>query len=284
MSENIDYEIFIDDMYNRVYEVECNKHNDNKNARLYAQRMAIDKTFVEALLKYYPEIDEKHIWSTLAMAHKLNVAGLDQYGITREKQKEVIEACLSAHQSWIKAGGHSFERYIGNIDNEKLKQNEISFILQSELTKMIKEKKLSNTEADIKGLQEWGKDFDLYAIQTIHGDIHVFGCIQSKTSIRDRVGRDVTFSRNAMEGLFWSVAVTLDGDFLNMDEFKHMVNGGGSYHQNGWHGMYAMSGIDKSDNRIYKINDQLDIFVEHAILAAKQFISDRRLLNNTWKA
>ena len=87
-----------------------------------------------------------------------------------------------------------------------------------------------------------------------------------------------------MDGLFWSVGVTLDGGFLNMDEFIHMVNGGGSYPTNGWHGMYAMSGIEKSNDRIYKVDDKLDIFVDHAILAAKQFISDRRLLNNAWKA
>lgn len=218
------------------------------------------------------------------MAHKLNVAGLDEFGIPKEKQQAVFEACLSAHQSWIKSSGHSFERYIANIENERLKKNEIRFILQSELTDMVKKKKLVNTAEDIQGLNAWGKDFDLYAIQTIHGDTHVFGCIQPKTSIRDRVGRDVTFSRNAMDGLFWSVAVTLDGDFLNMDEFVHMVNSGGSYRTNGWHGMYAMSGIDESNDRIYKVNDGLDLFVDHAILAAKQFISDRRLLNNAWRA
>lgn len=87
-----------------------------------------------------------------------------------------------------------------------------------------------------------------------------------------------------MDGLFWSVAITLDGSFLNMDEFKHMVNGGGSYPVNGWHGMYAMSGIDKSNGRIYKVNDMLDMFVKHAIEAAKQFIADRRMLTAEWKA
>ena len=45
-----------------------------------------------------------------------------------------------------------------------------------------------------------------------------------------------------------------------------------------------MSGVEKSNDRIYKVDDNLDIFVDHAILAAKQFISDRRLLNNEWKA
>lgn len=218
------------------------------------------------------------------MVHKLNVANLSDFNISETEQANVLERCLSAHQSWIKSSGHSFERYIASIDNDELQNNEIRFILQSDLTKMIKEGSLNNTSDDIKGLNSWGKDFDLYAIQVIHGDTHVFGCIQSKTSIRDRVGRDVNFSKNAMEGLFWSVAVTLDGSFLNMDEFKHMVNGGGSYPVNGWHGMYAMSGISENNGRIYKVNDTLDLFVTHAVKAAKQFIADRRMLTASWTA
>lgn len=63
-----------------------------------------------------------------------------------------------------------------------------------------------------------------------------------------------------------------------------MVNGGGSYHSNGWHGMYAMSGIEGSLGRIYKVNDTMDLFIDHAIQVAKQFISDRRQLNSSWNA
>ena len=253
------------------------------SSRLNSQRKAIDKTFIEALL-HFPNADEDAIWAAIGIAHKLNMAKLNDFGIASAQQEEVIKRCLSAHQSWIKTGGHSFERYISNISNPELERNEIRFILQSELTKLIKDNALVNTPEDIQGLKDWGKDFDLYAIQTVHGETHVFGCVQSKTSIRDRVGRDVTFSHNAMDGLFWSVAVTLDGAFLNMPEFIHMVNGGGSYTSNGWHGMYAMSGIDESNGRVYKVDDSLNLFVSHAITAARQFISDRRLLNQTWQA
>lgn len=287
MSSDIDYIGFCQNIYNETwnqeYLIECRGKNQQA-ARLAAQRKAIDKTLVESLLNYSNQISEDEIWKNIAMIHKLNVAALSDFDIPEGLQANVIERCLSAHQSWIKSSGHSFERYIAGIDSRELQKNEIKFILQSDLTKMIKEGLLTNTSDDIKGLNSWGKDFDLYAIQSIHGDAHVFGCIQSKTSIRDRVGRDVNFSRNAMDGLFWSVAITLDGSFLNMDEFKHMVNGGGSYPVNGWHGMYAMSGIEKSNGRIYKVNDVLDIFVKHAIEAAKQFIADRRMLNATWIA
>lgn len=286
-----DYKVFCQELYKQTWEQEFLIEVQNKStiasrqaARLAAQRKAIDKVLVESLLKFSPEISESEIWNEIGMVHKVNVAELSDFGIEEDVQAEVVKRCLSAHQSWIKASGHSFERYISNIQNEKLQKNEIRFILQSELTKMIKENALTNTSEDIAGLSSWGKDFDLYAVQSVHGDTHVFGCIQSKTSIRDRVGRDVTFSHNAMDGLFWSVAVTLDGDFLNMPEFIHMVNGGGSYGMNGWHGMYAMSGISDKNGRIYKVDDSMGLFIEHAIEAAKQFIRDRRQLNGNWKA
>lgn len=286
MSNNFDYTVFCKDTYTNTwkkqYLIECQEKNPQA-AKLAAQRKAIDTTLVESLLNYSDVISEDEIWKNIALVHKLNVAKLSEFNISEEIQSSVLERCLSAHQSWIKSSGHSFERYIAGINNKELQKNEIKFILQSDLTKMIKEGSLNNTSDDIQGLTSWGKDFDLYAIQSIHGDTHVFGCIQSKTSIRDRVGRDVTFSRNAMEGLFWSAAVTLDGSFLNMDEFKHMANGGGSYPINGWHGMYAMSGIAENNDRIYKVNDKLDLFVTHAIKAAKQFIADRRMLTADWK-
>lgn len=284
---NSDYLTFCKNTYtqtwNEEYLIECQGKNP-QTAKLAAQRKAIDKTLVESLLHYSNVISEDEIWKSIALIHKLNVANLSDFDIAETVQADVLERCLSAHQSWIKSSGHSFERYIASIDDDELQKNEIKFILQSDLTKMIKAGSLTNTPDDIKGLTSWGKDFDLYAIQSIHGDVHVFGCIQSKTSIRDRVGRDVNFSKNAMEGLFWSVAVTLDGSFLNMDEFKHMVNGGGSYPINGWHGMYAMSGISGNNDRIYRVSDTLDLFVRHAVKAAKQFIADRRMLTSDWKA
>lgn len=253
-------------------------------ARREAQRDAVDATFINCLINFYPQVNEKEIWAAIGRVHKINLANMSELGIDESIQQEIYDRCISAHQSWIKASGHSFERYIANLNNDILKENEIRFILQAELSELIKKKVLKNTPEDIQGLKSWGKDFDLYAVQTIHGNTRVFGCIQSKTSIRDRIGRDRAFSENAMDALFWSVAVTLDGDFLNMPEFIHMVNGGGSYGTNSWHGMYAMSGISNHNDRIYKTSEKLDIFIEHAIQASDQFIADRRMLGRMWKA
>ena len=119
--------------YKREYDIECQKSNiTSQSARLKAQRKAIDKALVESLLKYSPQVPESDIWNEIGMVHKLNVAQLDTFGIPQDQQADIIERCLSAHQSWIKSSGHSFERYISNIESDILKKNEIRFILQSE--------------------------------------------------------------------------------------------------------------------------------------------------------
>ena len=80
----------------------------------------------------------------------------------------------------------------------------------------------------------------MYALVNHNENKYCFGCIQSKTSIRDRVTRDREPSMGAMQSYFWSVAVTLDGDFFKLPLFRGMVNGGtDQYEKNGWHGMYV---------------------------------------------
>ena len=156
------------------------------SARREAQRNAVDSTFVACLIRFYPEVDEKSIWSAIGKVHKLHLANLGELGVDDAVQQEVYDRCISAHQSWIKASGHSFERYIANLEHPDLSQNGIRFILQSELTELIKNNQLRNTPEDIQGLQGWGKDFDLYAIQTIFGNTRVFGCIRNMR--RSRTG------------------------------------------------------------------------------------------------
>ena len=145
-----------------------------EDARLSAQRKAIDRALVEGVRRFSPEVSDKEIWSAISTAHKINVADLGAFGIPEDIQEAVIDRIVSAHQSWIKASGHSFERYISSIDSQALQRNEIRFILQSELTEMIRDNRLSNTPEDINCLRTWCKDFDLYAIQSIHEEIHVF--------------------------------------------------------------------------------------------------------------
>ena len=251
--------------------------------RREAQRNAIDRAFVLSLMKF-PDVDEELIWDLISAAHKLNLTFTDENELDRTKRLLIYDRCISAHQSWNKTSGHSFERYISNVMTDEMKANEIRFLLKSDVSKLIKTGKIVNVEEDLHLINEWADNFDLYAVQTIHDDTHIFGCIQVKTSIRDRVGRDDQFSGKAMDAHFWVSEAVLNGDFFSLPKYNAMVNGGSvTYPENNWHGVYVMAGIE-SDGRIYKTDINFSKMAEHAIKAAKTFTLNRSQLVRSWKA
>lgn len=270
--------------WNSIYvDVDDSTSDSKKNAlRRDAQRAAIDKAFLNSLMKF-PEIEEEIIWALISIAHKLNLAQLDEFNLNHMQRLLVYERCISAHQSWNKASGHSFERFISTINTPEMQANEVRFILKSEALSMIKAGKMFNHENDLKLIEEWNDNFDLYAVQTNHGETHIFGCIQVKTSIRDRVGRDDQFSKNAMDSNFWVAEAVLNGDFFHMPKYYAMVNGGSvTYPENNWHGVYVMAGTD-SDGRIYR-DENFNLMASHAVIAAKCFGVNRAALTRTWRA
>ena len=123
-----------------------------------------------------------------------------------------------------------------------------------------------------------------YAVVNVENKRFCFGCIQSKTSVRDRVTRDREPSIHAMQSFFWSVCIALDGDFLKMPKFKAMVNGGSAeFPENGWHGMYVLSDIQPVD-RMYNCGFDLNLFTKHALEAAEYWLTQRQWFNREWKA
>ena len=287
--ENLSLFNFCESVYmeewNRIKDtlpITASKSKIEENRR-EAQRKAVDNAFVRCL-KEYPDVEEELIWDLISDAHKLNLASIDELGIDRMKRLLIYDNCIKAHQSWNKTSGHSFERYLSNIVTPEMEKNEIRFLLKSDVTKLIKEGKISNVEEDLYLIREWADNFDLYAVQTNHGDTHIFGCIQVKTSIRDRVGRDDQFSTKAMDAHFWVVEAVLNGSFFELPKYKAMVNGGNeTYPVNNWHGVYVLTGIE-SEGRIYRTDDRFEIMAKHAIIAAKTFGLNRAQLVRSWKA
>lgn len=139
-------------------------------------------------------------------------------------------------------------------------------------------------EADVEWLRQriHTDVFDLYAIMSRLDRNYVFGCIQSKTSIRDCVTRDREPSSQAMGASFWSVAVVLDGAFLAQPKFQERCSGNGDdYTLNGWHGLYVMS--DRySCGRIFGWIPNIGLLVDHAQQAAEAWMSARHRFNETW--
>lgn len=243
-----------------------------------AQRHAIAISFDAAISKFGIK-HSTEIWRALQSAHVQRKSGalIDA---------ETISKVSSANQSWNKSSGHAFEQTFCLKVNTFLAGTNIKFILQRELSDAISNNSILNKPRDMEVINAWLKSsaFDVYSIiYNNAGKGTVFGCVQCKTSIRDRVTRDREPSLQAMSLHFWSVAVVVDGGFLKLPKFIAMVNGGSvDYDRNGWHGMYSFS--DAINNgRIFILDDQLQPLVNHATSAAKSWEEERQWVDINWK-
>lgn len=242
-----------------------------------AQKEAIMLATIQTL-EAKPEANSTDVWKSVYAAHLYRKSGIDD--------PEVLEKALSASQSWKKSSGHAFEEMIKLLGTTALHRDGIDIVLQRDLSKLIADGKIDNELRDIEWLKlQLEKDiFDLYAIIHYQERSFVFGCIQSKASVRDRVTRDREPSVHAMEHFFWSVIVVFDAEYLKMPKFRYMVNGGNDeFPFNGWHGMYVFDDRYIGD-RIYKTNLQMETFKEHAKEAAAYWLSQRQWFNIDWKA
>ena len=151
---------------------------------------------------------------------------------------------------------------------------------------MIQQNLIFNESRDMKWLKEQlnSSNFDLYMLVKKDGKSMVFGCVQTKTSVRDRVTRDREPSIHAMAAFFWSTAFVLDGAFLKLPKFQFMVNGGSpSFPSNGWNGCYVFS-EQYSLDRIYYIGENQKTFADHATRAATAWLAQRQWIDINWKA
>lgn len=241
-----------------------------------AQKEAIKQATLQSM-KNFPNAETSDIWRTVYEIHIHKKSGIDNV--------EIIGKVISADQSWKKSSGHAFEEMIKFLGSATLKKSGIEIILQRDLNTLIKSGELSNEPRDISWLKEQikGSVFDLYAIAENEGKKYCYGCIQSKTNIRDRVTRDREPSMQAMQSFFWSVIIVLDGDFLKLPKFMSMVNGGTQEFQtNGWHAMYVFS-KKYSNDRIFSTDLDFSNFKEQAVEAANFWFKTRQWMNSEWK-
>ncbi len=242
-----------------------------------AQKSAIRIAITKALRKF-PNEPVAELWSAIYRAHLFRKSGISDL--------ETINKVISADQSWKKSSGHAFEEMVKELASLALYGTGVEIILQRDLNTLIKAGELANEPRDISWLKEQIKAniFDLYGVLTAEGKKYCFGCVQAKTSIRDRVTRDREPSIHAMQSFFWSVVFVLDGDFLRLPKFVSMINGGSEeFRDNGWHGMYVLS-AKETNQRIYPLAMDFDIFKSHALQAAEQWQKRRQWFDSKWMA
>ncbi len=242
-------------------------------AEKVAQKFAIRNTILRFFSLLEPR-QKAQAWTALYAVHVGRKAGVE---ILPEQAQKVI----SADQSWKKSSGHAFEEVVKELGNRALAGTGMELVLQRDMGPLFRSGSIRNDERD----QDWLREqiassvFDLFVMK----EGKVFGCVQAKTSVRDRVTRDREPSTSAMDHFFWSIVFVLDGDFLKLPKFQHMVNGGGTeFIHNGWHGLYAFSVPDGLNTRIHLLDANLEPFKEQAGLAAKDWFNNRQWFDRDW--
>ena len=213
---------------------------------------------------------------------------MGMFHIKQSTSIDIIVSDKSQHLSFHKVieDNPSFEELVSQLASLALHGTSIRFILQKELNVLLKAGELANEVRDISWLKEQVNtdNFDLFAVCENDGKTYCFGCIQCKTCIRDRVSRDREISSTAMSAYFWSISVVLDGTYLNTPKYCTMVNGGETpFIDNGWHGMYDLSGSHPID-RIYALDVDFALLRSHAIQAKEAWFKQRQWFDKTWKA
>lgn len=277
--------------YNSVYQETKNRLEENAIANAKsktisvskgeeiektAQLEAIKSTITSGRLIYPDNIPT--LWKSIYKAHLYRKSGISD--------PEIVANAISAEQSWRASSGHAFEFMTKELANIALSNTHIQFVLQKDLNILIRENKIANEVRDISWLREQVStdNYDLYAVGYDGEDLYCFGCIQCKTSIRDRVSRDRELSSVAMKAFFWSISLVIDGTQLKTPKYTNMVNGGTTtFENNGWHGMYDLSGTIPC-GRIYKLDVDFEIIKKHAIQAFNSWRKQRQWFTHEWLA
>lgn len=284
--KNMYYQFCLDtyqEEYNHHFETLKAEHKGRVSSKLLdefdreSQKTAIRIAITNALHKF-PDEPVAELWNAIYRAHLFRKSGISDL--------ETINKVISADQSWKKSSGHAFEEMVKELASLALYGTGVEIVLQRDLNTLIKANELANEPRDISWLKEQIKAniFDLYGICTIEDKKYCFGCVQAKTSIRDRVTRDREPSIHAMQSFFWSVVFVLDGDFLRLPKFVNMINGGSKeFPENGWHGMYVLS-VKEPNKRIYPLAMDFELFKNHALQAANQWQKRRQWFDRNWIA
>lgn len=252
-----------------------------------AQLIAIKDTIIEGQKLYPTQIPL--LWRCIYQAHLYRKSSISDI--------ETIRRVIQADQSWKSSSGHAFEEMVKELGTLCLQGTNIKYILQKDLNILLKAKELANQPTEIAWLEKQvkGSVFDAYVIadiKTYDDEIKdvvtktiCFGCVQCKTSIRDRVSRDIVPSKEAMESKFWSIGFVLDGTMFSVPKYKNMVNGNvdSEFKKNGWHGVYVLS-AEKNEDRIYAVDPNFEIVKEHTIKAFNAWHDDRMGFSISWRA
>ena len=241
------------------------------------KKEVISKT-MESQMKNHPDIQPNIIWKEVHKAHLRNYIGnrIQPPNHPLESDElfdylldgDTLELFSSAEQSWKRSSGVGWENFIRSTFDLSDLNLEVKILSAPEMNLLLSGSTLKNREGVpsklslplhddaleseyVKFLHEILADsnFDLFLVQHMpyydEPQWRLFGLIQCKTSIRDRLKINVKSSEEAMERNLWSILISMDADDFTKS---------GQYNKNAksaWHGFYVLDNENVVDDSIY---------------------------------
>ncbi|AIW42382.1 BsaWI family type II restriction enzyme [Paenibacillus polymyxa] len=273
------------------------------------RRECISKT-MEFLVKQYPYIQPYEIWKSIEKAHiisfisgsislpsvVLNTSQLIDFLLNGE----TLQAFSSAGQSWKRASGVAWEDFISRnllLSNEDV---EIKILTPVEMGLLLHGNALANNIGDPitlafpsneeakKEYEDFlnkilnDKNFDLFLVYYVPftKEWKLFGLIQCKTSIRDRIKINMKSSEEAMGRSLWSIVIAMDSDrFTRSGQYNKGA-------KESWNGFYVLDNKEETDGSIYygDLSTIQQTIRNHCSQVIKAQIMDTKSINADWKA
>lgn len=241
-----------------------NKNRNRQASKLAPIRVAALAESFDILLDQCPDEDPAVIWTTLQKIHYQIATGI-------RLPNYMVEAVVSAHQSWNKSSGTAFERFIAARMSEIMPQVSVIKPGEFEILKLTRE--VINAEKVLGNMED-----DLFVVYESDGETWLIGVLQQKASVRDRVKMDISHSKLMVEAGLWSALITVDPDnFLDVPKFRGFADGI-SEHGRIWHGVYKMSATLEESEGVFDIS-KLEAHLPQVVEAV---INER--MNADWQA
>lgn len=269
----------------------------------------ISKT-MEMLVKDFPDIEPSLIWKNIEKAHVTNyVSGSAILPTTSLDASEVISYLLngdtlsvfnSAGQSWKRASGVAWEDFIKSNLFLSTEDVEIRILTPVEMKSLLQGLPLKNNDGkpislamptqDEKSQLEYeeflmkildDKNFDLFLVYYVPftKQWRLFGLIQCKTSIRDRIKINMKSSEEAMSKNLWSIVIAMDSDgFTRSGQYNRGA-------KESWNGFYVLDNEQEVDDSIFYGNlfDLQQAISNHCNQVIESLIMNTQSIHPLWR-
>ncbi|EPR07800.1 BsaWI family type II restriction enzyme [Ruminiclostridium papyrosolvens] len=298
--------ISIDDANNEyakiLSEKTCNISGTVTDKKIASLRTDTIHEVFSSLVSKFPGENPGHVWRMVQKAHINSYIDnkretiktiLQAKNIDEDKafelltDDELLSIFDSATQSWKRASGIAWENFFRQGLTLGDNSGEIIVVNDSMMNKLFKggsQPRQNGEEAELHisndsqrsyiGEILKSKNFDLFLLYLTQFSRKwtLFGLIQCKTSIRDRVKINTSSSRKAMDNNLWSILLALDPDYFLKGQYYKAA-------KEDWHGVYLIDEDKPNDDSIYFGSmDRIQELIKNHALQVLEMVTD---INNS---